>query len=256
MYVVLASGCLDKHDSRSHANIESAKGSVEVKTSVENEKFKVELTGNAKLLLFEINEHLLFSRLVYIQDNKVCVTKPTPGREITIAGGEIKKAKCYSNQKEVTFIKACIDLEKKSATQSDGDKYKFGIYHVNEEPYTLSTKCGMLESDDTSIYTSWITSNHKLPKGYHFDASEIKADKIAYAIKNAHLCNSHDSLIFKKTEYTCTCNEDKPYDPAEDRVMAIFDNRPTCTGQTSYLLNLLAMQTQTSETEEQEQQPE
>lgn len=236
-----ASACFDTHQSRSHTGGGDSKGEVEVETSVDKGKFKVSLTG-AQPLLFEVNERLLFNRLVYEKGGEVCLVKPN---SLTIAGGKVEDKRCYEDKHDTNFIRACIELEREG--DDDGKQYDL-VVDVSDNSRFVAAKCKLADdSDELVLPVSLLTgdTDSKLPKGYAFDASNINTDNLKTVMENAKACVDHVELKFDSSNYTCTCMEGNKYEADDEFADKIFGDKfksGECKpdNKTAYLLKPLA----------------
>ena len=246
-----ASACFDTHQSGANVVIGGRGKAIKVETSVDNGEFKVSLPA-AKLLLFEVNERLLFSRLVYEKGGKVYLVKPN---SLTIAGGEIGTSKTYENAEDANFIKACIGLESSGETNDD-KQYSLVVdvnendQFFNENDQFFTAKCKLADdSSELVLPVSLLVSRaNKLPEGYNFDAGNIKKTNLNTVMNNAYLCQSKSDdydLTFDSSNYTCTCSPGHTTlggAPGMGGLLNAFDNNPNCEedNKTAYLLKPLA----------------
>ena len=225
---VLASACLN-HDSKT--NTTTGSDSIEtpqLATSVADGKLQVKVAGY-EVLLFEINDRLLFSRLVLKKTDKQEVCVMNSASRVIVADDEIYDEKCYADaaniEKFSAFISACIELEQ------TGKQYRLGIYGTD----SISVKCGRDDGevgDNTAIYMNWIPENAKLPTGYEFAAKSITAANIEKVVNNARICKEGAKLsMHPGKEFLCSCKAGDSLNGGNE-LMQLFNGdsgQPTCS---------------------------
>ncbi|MDE3270013.1 MAG: hypothetical protein OYH77_06990 [Pseudomonadota bacterium] len=237
---VLATACFD-HDSK---KMTTGTGDSKTKegtltTSVDGNKFKVEIAGS-EVLLFEVDERLRFSRLVFAEvideHAKICTITD---KSNTIAGGEIKKQKCFVGDVGEKFIKACIELGRERQNTREALEYRLD-YSEGEIP---ELQCGVHTATGGSnlIYTyasaGLFVREGTLPDTHTFDADNITKENLQNVLDNARLCASYKELTFDQEELTCTCKPDAF--KADKEYASLFTANPTCADELSKTVHLL-----------------